>query len=302
MAQWTIDLGGIFPPVPTLFDKNGELDLDALTDHLAFLEKHALRGIVLLGSNGEAVHLTPDEEKRLIEHARAHIPRERWLIVGTGRASTYEAIAASCRAAALGADAVLVLPPHYYRGRMTRTALIQHFHAVADACDAPVILYNMPACTGIDMDAATIAAAAEHENIIGLKDSGGDVVKLGALHHALGDHVSLLAGSAGFLLPALSVGAIGGVLALANIAPDPCTEILASAGAGDWAHARAIQCRIIEANTAVTRRWGVAGLKAAMNLLGFPGGAPRRPLLPLTGTERDELRRILAAAGILSPT
>ena len=302
MAQSRIDLGGIFPPVPTLFDQSGELNLGALTVHLAFLEGHALRGIVLLGSNGEAVHLRPDEEDRLIEHARSHIPQDRWLIVGTGRASTHETIAASCRAAALGADAVLVLPPHYYRGRMTRAALVQYFHAVADACDAPLILYNMPACTGIDMDAATIVAAAEHENIIGLKDSGGDVVKLGALHQALGDRFSLLAGSAGFLLPALSVGAIGGVLALANIAPGRCTEILASTNVGDWEQARAIQCRIIEANTAVTRRWGVSGLKAAMELLGLPGGAPRRPLLPLADAELDELRRILVDAGMLSLT
>ena len=302
MTRSSIDLAGIFPPVPTLFSADGGLDLDAMTRHLAYLSGFDLRGVVVLGSNGEAVHLNADERTRLIEHVRTRISGERWVIVGTGRQSTRETIAASSHAAAFGADAVLVLPPHYYRGRMTRDALVAHFHAVADASSVPVMLYNMPACTGIDMDAATVLAAADHDNIIGLKDSGGDVTKLGALHRALGDRFHLLAGSAGFLLPALSVGAVGGVLALANIAPDRCLEILTRANAGDWSGARAVQCRIVVANTAVTRRWGVAGLKAAMTLLGLPSGVPRRPLLPLTDAETEELRRILVDAGILAPT
>jgi len=302
VTRSSIDLAGIFPPLPTLFSADGDLDLDAMTRHLDHLRGFDLRGAVVLGSNGEAVHLDAGERARLIEHVRMRIPGGRWMIVGTGRQSTRDTIAASRQAAALGADAVLVLPPHYYRGRMTRDALVAHFHAVANASSVPVVLYNMPACTGIDMDVATVLAAAEHDNIIGLKESGGDVTKLGALHQALGDRFHLLAGSAGFLLPALSVGAVGGVLALANIAPDRCLEILTRVDAGDWSCARAIQCRIVDANTAVTRRWGVAGLKAAMNLLGLPGGAPRRPLLPLTGIEIEELQRILVDAGILGST
>lgn len=299
MTRRQIDLGGIFPPVPTLFLEDGGLNLEGMARHLEHLAAFDLRGVVVLGSNGEAVHLTSEEQDRIIEHARDRLPSGRVLVAGTGRQSTGETIAASRRAASLGADAVLVLPPHYYKSRMTQQTLVRHFHAVADACPAPVVLYNMPACTGIDMDADTLLAIAEHENIIGLKDSGGNVVKMGFLHHVLGDRFSLLAGSAGFLLPAWSVGAVGGVLALANITPGLCLDILKSAISGDGERARTVQCQVIEANTAVTRRWGVAGLKAAMELLGLPGGIPRRPLLPLSHSEIGDLRSILVDAGIL---
>jgi 4-hydroxy-2-oxoglutarate aldolase len=295
----TLDLRGIFPPIPTPFTTSEALDHDALRCNLAFLEKSDLRGYVVMGSNGEAVHLSYDERFQLIEDVRGLLPDHRLLIAGTGCPSTRETIVMSRRAASLGADAVLVLPPHYYRGRMTHDALVRHFRAVADACSVPVILYNMPACTGIDMGAPTILAAAEHENIIGLKDSGGDITKLGAIYGVLGDRFQLLAGSASFLLPARSVGAVGGVLALANIAPDLCIEIQRSVDAGDWMRAREIQVRLIEPNRAVTQRWGVAGLKAAMDLLGLCGGCVRRPLLDLTAPEVDELKAILSAADIL---
>jgi len=253
-----LDLHGIFPPIPTPFDETGAIDRVALAAHLDFLSTFDLSGYVVLGSNGEAVHLSMEERNSFVELARSLIPKDRLLIVGTGCPSTHQTIDVSKSAADLGADAVLVLPPHYYRGLMTREALTKHFHAVADAVDIPVAIYNMPACTGLDMDVATIAALAKNPNIIGLKDSGGNVTKLGALHQLLGDGFQILAGSASFLLPSLSVGAIGGVLALANIAPAQCLAIREKAMAGDWEGAREIQVRVIEANVAVTGRWGGA--------------------------------------------
>ncbi len=294
-----LDLRGIFPPIPTPFDDRGTIDAEALKRNLGFLSRFDLRGIVVLGSNGEAVHLTDEERAQLIEHVRGLVPEDRLLVAGTGYPSTQQTIEASQRAASLGADAVLVLPPHYYKGRMTLEALKRHFHAVADACPAPVVVYNMPACTGLDLDLEALAAIAAHPNILGLKDSGGDVSKLGALHDRLGESFQILAGSAGFLLPALSVGAVGGVLALANIAPGPCVEISQFAMAGEWDRARRIQTRLIEANAAVTRRWGVAGLKAAMGLLALDGGPVRPPLLDLTRDEIEALRAVLEQAGVL---
>ena len=301
MPDPTLDLRGIFPPIPTPFDATGAIDCDALVRNLGFLSSFDLRGYVVLGSNGEAVHLSIEERIRLLELARSLIPEDRLLIAGTGCASTLQTIELSERAANIGADAVLVLPPHYYKGRMTIDALTRHFRAVADACGIPVIIYNIPACTGMDMDAESIAAIADHPNILGLKDSGGDVVKLGALHRSLGDGFQILAGSASFLLPALSVGAVGGVLALANIAPAQCLAIRELSLAGDWDGAREIQVRVIEANTAVTRRWGVAGLKAAMNLMGLGGGSVRAPLLKLGEPEIERLKSILIDCQILEP-
>jgi len=288
-----LDLGGIFPPIPTPFDEAGDIDSAALRASLEFLSTFDLHGYVVLGSNGEAVHLISDERTRLLELTRSLIPEDRLLIAGTGCSSTLQTIEWSNRAAEIGADAVLVLPPHYYKGRMTIEALTRHFHTVAEACSIPLITYNMPACTGMDMDAETITAISEHPNIVGLKDSGGDIQKLGALRQTLEDEFQILAGSAGFLLPALSVGAVGGVLALANIAPAQCLAIRRLSLAGDWDQAREIQIRLIQANTAVTRRWGVAGLKAAMNLMGLGGGFVRAPLLDLEKPEIERLKSIL---------
>ena len=299
MPNPMLDLHGIFPPIPTPFDACGEIDGDALEKNLKLLSAFELRGYVVLGSNGEAVHLNVEERIHLLDIARRLIPEDRLLIAGTGCSSTAQTIELSKRAADGGADAVLVLPPHYYRARMTLEALTKHFHAVADVCDIPVIIYNMPACTGMDMDAATIAAIAAHPNILGLKDSGGNVVKMGALHQILGDEFQILAGSASFLLPSLSVGAVGGVLALANIAPAQCLAIRDLAMSGKWNEAREIQVRLIEANTAVTSRWGVAGLKAAMNMMGLEGGFVRAPLLDLDDPEIERLKSMLMDGHVL---
>jgi 4-hydroxy-2-oxoglutarate aldolase len=299
MTETGLDLCGIFPPIPTPFDDTGAIDSVALRRNLEFLGRFDLRGVVALGSNGEAVHLNDEDRARLVERTRRFVPRDRLLIVGTGHPSTQQTIEASKRAASLGADAVLVLPPHYYKGRMTLEALKRHFHMIADACSAPVVLYNMPACTGLDLDLETLTVLASHPHVIGLKDSGGNVAKLGALHERLGSEFQILAGSAGFLLPALSVGAIGGVLALANVAPALCLAVWEQFRAGDIDRASKIQTRLIEANDAVTRRWGVPGLKAAMDLLGLDGGSVRAPLLDLAASDIEGLRMILATAGIL---
>jgi len=299
VSESRLDLRGIYPPIPTPFDAQEAVDLAALQLNLEFLEAHPLRGVVVLGSNGEAVHLTMDERVSIVGSVRSLLPPERLLIAGTGCHSTRQTIELSLAVASAGADAVLVLPPHYYKSRMTQDALIRHYHAVADASRIPVLVYNMPACTGMDLSAETISHIAEHPAIIGLKDSSGDVVKLGALREKLGLGFQLLAGSAGFLLPALSVGAVGGVLALANIAPKQCLAIHQLATTGNWDGAQAIQTRMVAPNAAVTRRWGVAGLKAAMDLLGLTGGPVRLPLLPLEPEEVAELKTLLMDADIL---
>ncbi len=292
-------LEGIFPPIPTPFATDGELDVDALAENLRWWNRFDLTGVVVLGSNGEAVLLDESEKLRLVETARAELPKGRTLIAGTGLQSTAATIRLTRAAAEAGAGAALVLSPFYYKGLMTADVLERHFRDVADASPIPVILYNMPACTGLDLDAELIVRLAGHENVVGLKDSSGNVAKLGRLHDELGDRFSILAGSAGFLLPALAVGAVGGVLALANIAPRECLEVRRLALAEDIRAARTLQIRLVRPNTAVTRRWGVPGLKAAMEMLGLRGGPVRPPLRPLGPAECDELRSILRDARIL---
>ena len=299
MNPQPLRLDGIYPPIPTPFDAQGRFAPGALADNLARWNQFGLRGYVVLGTNGEYVFLTEEEKLQVLETARAAIPADRLLIAGTGYEATCMTIELTKKAADVGADAALIITPSYYTGRMTPEVLIHHFHAVAEASPIPIIIYNMPACTGIDLSAATVAAMAEHPHVIGIKESGGNVVKMGDIRRLAGPDFQVLAGSASFLLPGLSVGAVGGVLALANIAPDKCLALRQHFLDGQWEQARELQVRMIPVNTAVTSGWGVPALKAAMDMLGLYGGPVREPLLPLAGELREKLRAILIEGSVL---
>jgi len=288
-----IKLDGLYPPLPTSFDSHEQLDTGKMKANIEALSRYDLAGFLVLGSNGELVNLTDEERVRVYRDTRKAISSDKLMLAGTGCQSTRQTIALTQQAAEAGADAALVLNPSYYKGLMTPAALKAHYFAVADASPIPVIIYNMPANSGMDMDAATITAIAAHENIIGLKDSGGNLTKMGLIRKQAGKDFQILAGSAGFLLPGLSVGAIGGILALANIAPEHCLRVYHSFIDGDMEAAREHQINIIELNTAVTRKWGVPALKAAMDQVGLYGGPSRKPLLPADQSVTQQLAALL---------
>jgi 4-hydroxy-2-oxoglutarate aldolase len=259
-----------------------------------------LAGYVVLGSNGETVYLSEAERVAVMSTAREAIPRDKLLIVGTGTESTKATIERTRTAAEAGADAVLVITPCYYKGQMTAEALRRHYFALADASPIPILLYNVPKFTGLDLSAETVLELAQHPNIAGIKDSGGNVTKLGAIIGAAPDHFEVLAGSGGFFYPALVLGAVGGVLALANVAPDQCCQIYRAAREGQHGQAQELQLRMILLNAAVTARFGIPGLKAALDLLGYYGGEPRSPLSPPSSDQIEELGRILKETGLLA--
>jgi len=288
-----IKLNGLYPPLPTSFKKDENLYPEKIQENIQKLLTHDLAGILVLGSNGELVMLSKEEKRIVYETARKAIPSGKLMIAGSGAQSTRETIEISKIAADCGANAVLVLNPSYYRGQMSREALSGFYHDVAENTPAPVIIYNMPTNSGLDMDAETILAAAQHDNIIGLKDSGGNLVKMAALIKNAKPGFQVLAGSAGFLLPALSIGAVGGILALANIAPGLCLDIYKSFQSGDMDSAQKYQLRAVELNTAVTRKWGVPALKTAMDHLGLYGGPVRKPMLPLDMSVENQLIELL---------
>jgi 4-hydroxy-2-oxoglutarate aldolase len=295
-----ITIQGIYPPIPTFFDENEDLNLATLREHLTRLKAAGITGFVALGSNGEAVHLDRDERRAVIATTREMAGPEGHVLAGAGTDSTRGTIGLCQLAAEAGADVALVLPPHYYRGQMTATALRAHYLAVADASPIPVMIYNMPAnAAGVDLDAETIITLSAHPNIAGMKDSSGSVAKLAEVVAGARSDFVTLAGSAGFLLPALVVGARGAIAALANIAPRECLELVALSDAGQMEEARALQARLIPVNTAVTSGFGVPGLKAALEFVAHYGGAPRRPLAPLGQGERVKLRSLLAEADLL---
>jgi len=294
-----ISLKGCFPPIPTPFDARGRVDHDHLALNLEKWQKTPLAGFAVLGSNGEAVLLKEDEKLDTWKTAGAAISKEHLFIAGTGCESTMETLELTEKAAHLGANAAMVVTPHYYKSRMNHRALVSHYTMIADHSPIPIILYNVPAFTGIDLSVETIAELAHHPNIIGLKESSGNLPKIGQLVDIKGAKFQVLAGSGSFLLPALAVGAVGGVMALASVAPHALAEIMKSFDKGDLRKAREIQLRLIPANGAVTARFGVPGLKAALDLIGMYGGPVRPPLLPLEEKQKNELEGILREAGIL---
>jgi len=295
-----IVLGGIYPPLPTFFDTDDALDIATYQHHIARLAESGITGYVVMGSNGEAVHLGSDERAVVIEAARQAAGNEALIIAGCGEQSTRTTIYNCEQAARSGANVALVLPPFYYKSRMDAQTLLAHYRAVAESSPLPVVIYNMPGNTaGIDLDAGTIIALAEHPNIIGVKDSAGNLAKLAQIVAATSGRAeqqrafSVFAGSAGYLLPALVGGAVGAVAALANIFPREVCRVQELYHAGQLEEARSLQARLVPANTAVTTAYNVAGLKAALELTAGYGGSPRAPLHPLSAEERRQLATIL---------
>ncbi|UCF10388.1 MAG: dihydrodipicolinate synthase family protein [Candidatus Bipolaricaulota bacterium] len=290
---------GVFSPIPTPFDADGSVDCDGLTRNLGHWIAAGLHGFVVLGSAGEGPLLSEEESMTVLRAARAAIPEDRWMIAGVGRHSTALTVAAARAAKKAGADAALVLPPYYYRRVTSEDALVAHYRAVVEGAGMPLLVYNMPAYTGLDLAPSAIVRLARLEGVVGIKDSSGDLGKLAFVRREASPSFSVLAGSAGFFVPALAAGASGGVLALANIAPESCLRLWSLARDGAWDDARELQGRLIPVNEAITRRWGPSGLKAALDVLGLTGGAPRPPLESLSEGGRGELTTVLRRAGLL---
>ncbi len=286
-----MDLRGICPPITTPF-KDDEVDYAGLRHNVRRWMTTGLRGLLALGSNGEAAFVDDDEAERIVATVREGVPKDRVLLAGAGRQSTRATIAAATRAARAGADAVLVLTPFFFKSRMTHDALVAHYTAVADASPAPVLLYNNTGVTGINLAPETAAALSAHPNIIGMKDSNGDVAQVAAEVARVPADFAVLVGSAATLHPSLLAGAAGAIVAVANVAPDACVTLYDLAHAGRHDEARLLQRRLTPLALAVTREHGIAGLKVAMELAGFVGGGVRGPLRPATPEARETIRRL----------
>jgi 4-hydroxy-2-oxoglutarate aldolase len=289
-----VDLAGVFAPVATPFDGEGNVDAARLRRAFARWLRTPLTGFVVLGSNGEAAFLDEEESDRVIGAAREIVPRTRAFIAGTGRESTRATIAATRRAAALGADAVLVRTPGFFKAQMTSDAFVAHYTAVADASPVPVILYNFTAVTGVTLGADAVARLAAHANIVGMKESGGDTARIAALAAAAPAPFAVLAGSSTTFYASLGAGAIGGVLVLSSILPEACVRLFELARAGRAAEAASLQERLLPISQLVGSRHGVAGVKAALNLIGYDVGDPRPPLAPLDAAARAAIRDALS--------
>ena len=293
-------LAGVLPPLPTPFHADGSLALERIAPDVERLAAAGVSGFVALGSNGEGVHLSGEEASEVFAAVRRAAPPSLPVVGGAGRTSTRETVEWSRRAADAGCAAVLVAPPSYYRGSMTPEVLRRHYEAVADASPVPVLLYNVPA-NAVPIPVEVVAALAPHPNVAGVKDSSGDIGQLAdlVLLKGAGKPFAVFAGNYGAFFPGLPLGIDGGILAAANVAPRECCAILSLSRGGKVGEAVEIHLRLLPLARLVTSRYGVPGLKAALDLLGASGGAPRLPLLPLGEAGRGEIAGALRRASLI---
>ncbi len=285
-------LNGVMPPITTPF-QNGKLALNKLTENFEKWNRTGLSGYLVLGSNGEAVYLSESERIKVVDVSRKSIPTSKIMVVGTGMESTQETIRFTNQVAKVGADVALVVTPSYFKASMKPQILYDHFISVADSSKVGILLYNVPQFTGINLEPELAARLSEHPNILGMKDSSGNIGQLSEIIHLSQKGFAVFVGSAPVFFPALCVGAVGGILAVANAVPQEYVQILNLFKEGKFDEARTLQNRLTPLAKGVTTKYGIGGLKMAMDLAGYFGGNPRPPLKRPGKEVEEELKKLL---------
>ena len=290
-------LTGVFAPVTTPFNEKGALLLDKLSSNIQKLNQSRLRGYLVLGTNGEFRSLSTPEQMEVLKTVVKAASPDKVIMAGTGAESTKVSIDLCHQAAEVGAHYGSLITPFFFAKNMSDSALISHFTQVAENSPIPVLLYNNPGVTGITMSTNVVKEVSSHPKIVGMKDSSPGNLSAYILNAKPG--FSLMAGSANFYFTGLLMGAVGGVLSLANVFPDPCCKLSDLGLARQVEEGRKLQFDLMRMNQMVSGKFGVAGVKAAMDVAGFYGGPPRSPLTPLTSEDRKKLQEGLAASGFL---
>jgi 4-hydroxy-2-oxoglutarate aldolase len=290
-----MDLSGIFPALTTPFGSDGSVSLSDLKYNILQYNHTGMSGYVAIGSTGESVLLTSAEVEGVLTSVKESAAKGKILIAGTGAESTAETIVRTKRAAALGYDVALVKTPYYYKPSYKPEVLIAHYRRVADESPIPVMLYSVPQFTGIALEPPEIAALAEHPNIIGIKDSSGNVQGVAETIATVPAAFQVLVGSASTVYPSLTIGARGAILALACALPEKCVALFELVRQGQHEKARELQSLLARASKLMVSEGGIAGVKFAMDQRGYRGGLPRLPLLPLHDEQKKRLNELLAA-------
>jgi len=291
----SMNLHGMFPPLTTPFAPDGTVALARLRENIVRYNRTGLAGYVMNGSTSESVLLRWEEVYRIWEAAKEAAAPGKIMIAGTGAESTAETIEHTRRAAAIGYDAALVRTPSFYKPAMTESTLAEHYLRVADAAPIPILVYSVPIFTHVTVEAPLVARVSQHPNILGIKDSSGDVDGVAKIIAAAPKTFRTLVGSASTLYESLQVGAAGAILALADVFPELCVEIYETACSGNQARAHALAQKLVAPAKVLGPQYGISGLKYALDKLGYYGGPPRPPLLPVGESARREIDAMLAA-------
>lgn len=281
-------------PITTPFDVDESIDFVGLRSNIQKWNETGIIGYVILGSTGERVHLDEREFLELVSAARQQVPQHIRFIVGAGQQSIRGTIQEIRRLVSVGPiDAVLVITPSFYRTSITQATLLDYYQSVAEASPVPIILYSMPALTGITIESQTVAQLSQHGNIIGIKDSSADIDGLSETIKQVGEDFAVMTGNGTVLQPALAAGACGAILAVGCVAPQLCIEIFNAVVSGDGQRAVTLQSHLSPLAAAVTTRFGIGGLKAALEQDGYAGGRVRAPLRMADEAALTEIRKCL---------
>ena len=288
-----MDVSGIFPALTTPFSSDGSVSIADLKHNIQMYNRVGLAGYVVMGSTGESVLLSKSEMDAVLVAVKETASRDKKLIAGTGAESTAETIERTKRAAELGYDAALVKTPYYYKPVYKPEVYIAHYRRVADASPIPVLLYSVPQFTGVALEPPEVVALAAHSNIIGIKESSGNVQRVAEIIAGAPSDFQVLVGSAATIYPSLTIGARGAILALGSALPDKCVELYELIRQGQHAKARELQEVILRASKLVVSECGIAGVKYVMDQRGYRGGLPRLPLLPLKDEQKKRVNALL---------
>ncbi len=294
----TTPLGGLMVPAVSTFDAHGDLDRTSFTANLDAHLAQGMDGVLVAGSSGESALLDDTDRRTLLTWARERVPTAKWLLAGIGSESTRQTISRARDAKELGADAALIVSPHYFLKRMTQAALTAHFRAVADASPLPVMLYNIPVYAHVVMSPEFVHEMAQHDNVIGMKDSAGNLPVLAEYLGAQSDTFRVLTGSGATVVPALAAGVKGAILAIALYAGPLVRRMVDLFAAGSVDEATALQDRLKPLAMDIAGAMGPAGIKAAMTMAGLAGGPPRSPLLAIEGDEIATVRARMESVGL----
>jgi 4-hydroxy-2-oxoglutarate aldolase len=293
-----MDFSGVFAALTTPFAADDSVAIADLKQNIQRYNATGLAGYAVQGSTGESVLLSRAEWDSVLVAAKEAASPQKKLLAGTGVESTAETISRTKRAAELGYHAALVKTPYYYKPMYKPDVYIAHYRRVADASPIPVLLYSVPQFTGISLEAPEVAVLAEHPNIIGIKESSGHVQRVAEMVAATPGSFQVLTGGAAVLLPSLTVGAKGAILALASALPEKCAELYEITRRGQIDAARELQMNLLRASKLIVSELGIPGVKFVMDQRGYRGGAPRLPLLPVSEAGK---RRVLELLGAFEP-
>jgi|SRR5580658_10035798 4-hydroxy-2-oxoglutarate aldolase len=296
-----MNLSGVFPALTTPFSADGSVSIEDVKQNITKYNATGLAGYVAIGSTGESVLLSRKEADTILVAVKEAAAPGMRLIAGTGAESTAETIERTKRAAELGYQFALVKTPYYYKPLYKPEVFIAHFRRVADASPIPVILYSVPQFTGVALEAPEVGVLAQHPNIIGIKESSGNVQRAAEMFAAVPPSFQVLVGSASMMFPSMVLGAVGAILALASPLPELCVALFNAVRTGDLEKARALQSTILPASKVIVSQYGIPGVKYAMDQAGYRGGLPRLPLLPLQEDQRKAIKELMAKLVVHPP-